>query len=138
VEVSRSNWHLLKAQVSRAEQIETGKLNSMKRLLCAVAPVAVIATPAIAGEEVVYGEAPEWVAPVDVEAAIAEKQDVVIYDRQIRLEDGTVTKYTDITYEIASTQALQRYGTLQFSWLPDKGELAMHRLQILLTHHIVR
>ena len=109
----------------------------MKRLLCAVAPVAVLATPAYAGEDVIYGEAPEWVVPVDVAAAIAEEQDVVLYDRQIRLEGGTVTNYTDIAYEIGSTQALQRYGTLQFTWLPDKGDFSMHRLQILRDGEVI-
>jgi tetratricopeptide (TPR) repeat protein len=109
----------------------------MKRLLCAVAPVAVIATPAFAGEEVVYSDAPEWVVPVDIEKAIARNQDIVIYDRQLRLEDGTVTKYTDVAYEIANTQALQRYGTLQFAWLPDKGDLVMHRLQIIRDGEVI-
>lgn len=104
----------------------------------AVSIVAVAAAvPAYAGEEVLYGAAPDWVADVDIDAAIEADEDVVLYDRQIRLEDGVVTRYTDVAYDITNTQALQNYGTLQFSWLPDKGDLTIHRLELLREGEVI-
>ena len=98
---------------------------------CAVAPLAVLATPALAGETVLFEVAPEWVAPVDFDAAVAEGQEIILFDRQIRLEDGVVRRYSDVAYDIRSAEALSRLGTLQFAWLPDKGDLAIHRLEIV-------
>nr|WP_298895812.1 DUF3857 domain-containing protein [uncultured Altererythrobacter sp.] len=108
------------------------------RFGAAVSIVAVaVAAPAMAGEEVQYGEVPEWVGSVDLDAAIAAREDVVLYDRQVRLDGGVVTRYTDIAYDINSTQALQNNGTLQFSWLPDKGDLTIHRLELIRDGEVI-
>ena len=104
----------------------------------AVSTIALIlSAPAIAGEEVQYGKLPAWVAPVDIDTAIETGEDIVLYDRQVRLDGGVVTRYTDVAYEITDTQALQRYGTLQFSWLPDKGDLTMHRLELIRGEEVI-
>lgn len=108
------------------------------RLGVGVSVVAVaVAAPAIAGEEVKYGEVPEWVGSVEIDAAIAANEDIVLYDRQIRLDGGVVTRYTDIAYDINNTQALQNNGTLQFSWLPDKGDLTIHRLELIRDGEVI-
>ena len=108
------------------------------RFGAAVSIVAVAAaTPAIAGEEVQYGEVPDWVGTIDIDAAIAENEDIVLYDRQVRLDGGVVTRYTDIAYDINNTQALQNNGTLQFSWLPDKGDLTIHRLHLIRDGEVI-
>lgn len=97
----------------------------------AVAPILILAAPALAGEDVRFVETPAWVEPL-YDGGIAESRDnVPLYDRQIRFEDGVVTRYTDIAYRLDTTQALQQMGTIQLSWLPDKGDLAVHRLEIL-------
>ncbi|KLE32663.1 DUF3857 domain-containing protein [Aurantiacibacter gangjinensis] len=105
----------------------------------AVLPLIAIAwsAPAIAGEEPLYADAPEWVEPVDTDAAIAAGHEVVIFDRHYRLEDGVVSQYTDIAYEMRSSQTLQRFGTLQFGWLPDKGDLIIHRVHIIRDGEVV-
>ena len=96
-----------------------------------VAPILILAAPALAGEDVRFVETPAWVEPL-YDGGIAESRDnVPLYDRQIRFEDGVVTRYTDIAYRLDTTQALQQMGTIQLSWLPDKGDLAVHRLEIL-------
>ncbi|WAT18071.1 DUF3857 domain-containing protein [Aurantiacibacter sp. MUD11] len=99
----------------------------------AVLPLVAIAwsAPVLAGEEPLYADAPDYVAPVDLDAAIAAGEEVVIYDRHYRLEDGVVTQYSDVAYEMRSTESLRRFGTLQFGWLPDKGDLIIHRLEII-------
>ncbi|MED5205399.1 MAG: DUF3857 domain-containing protein, partial [Pseudomonadota bacterium] len=91
----------------------------------------ILAAPALAGEDVGFVETPAWVEPL-YDGGIAESRDnVPLYDRQIRFEDGVVTRYTDIAYRLDTTQALQQMGTIQLSWLPDKGDLSVHRLEIL-------
>ncbi|QYJ06329.1 DUF3857 domain-containing protein [Qipengyuania flava] len=103
----------------------------MHRFALAAAPLVVLSAPAIAGDEVRFVDSPGWVEAVDAEAAFQTRDDVPLYDRQVRLEDGVVSRYTDIGYRISTTEALQELGTLQFVWMPDKGDLAIHRLHIL-------
>lgn len=109
----------------------------MNRLYYLAAPVAIIAQPAFAGEEVLFADAPAWVAPVDVDAAIETGEEIVLYDRQVRLEGGVVSRYTDVAYQIDTTEALQQRGTLQFSWYPDKGDLVIHRLELIRDGEVI-
>ena len=85
----------------------------------------------MAGEEILYADAPDYVAPIDLDAAIASNSEVVLYDRHYRMEDGVVHQYSDVAYAIRSTESLRNFGTLQFGWLPDKGDLTIHRLHIV-------
>lgn len=96
-----------------------------------------LSTPAWAGEEVLYEPAPEWVEPTDFAGAREKGEELVLYDRQVRLEDGTVTGYTDHAIEIRNTKALQSNGTLQFSWQPDKGDLVVHRLELVRGDQVI-
>lgn len=105
--------------------------------LLAVAPLVFIAAPAKAGDTVLFEAVPEWVEPVDFAQAVAKKQEVVIFDRQLRLEGGVVRRYTDIAYDIRNTEVLSRLGTVQFGWQPDKGDLTIHRLEILRDGQII-
>lgn len=91
----------------------------------------VIAAPAIAGDTVRFEAAPEWVVPVDFNTAAAKKEEIVVFDRQLRLEGGVVQRYTDVAYDIRNAEVLSKLGTLQFGWLPDKGDLILHRLEII-------
>ena len=99
-------------------------------LLCGsmslLAPVA-----AQAGDQVLRGEAPEWVVPVqigalDLEGGPAE----LIADYQHRLEAGVVRSYYDSAVRIDNPQALMEQNTVSLGWLPDKGDLTVHRLEI--------
>lgn len=105
--------------------------------LLAVAPLVFIAATVHAGEAVLFEPAPEWVAPVDFAQALGKKQEVVIFDRQLQLEDGVVRRYTDIAYDIRNTEVLSRLGTVQFGWQPDKGDLTIHRLEILRDGQVI-
>lgn len=88
------------------------------------------ASTSYAGETVIFAESPDWVEAVDFEGALEADEEIVLYDRQLRLDDGVVYRHTDVAYEISSPDALRRYGTLQFSWLPDKGDLTVHRIEL--------
>ncbi|MBX7527061.1 DUF3857 domain-containing protein [Qipengyuania vesicularis] len=88
--------------------------------------------PAFAGEEILYGDIPAWVeeAPLDP-TKVKDGPAQLVFDWQHRLEDGIVTTYGDRATRIDNPQALMENGTLSLGWLPDKGDLTIHRLQIL-------
>src|SRR3546814_4132199 len=76
-------------------------------------------------------EVPEWALPADLEAAMAKGESIVLLDEQVRIEDGVVHSFSDIAYRIDNPEALTQLGTLKLSWLPDKGDLIVHRLEIV-------
>ena len=121
-----------------AEENTWGYGMHLGKLGAATSVVAMVwSVPALAGDEVLYSEPPAWIAPVDIDAAIEKGEDIVLYDRQIRLDGGVVTRYSDVAYDIGNTQSLQDYGTLQFSWLPDKGDLTFHRLELIRDGQVI-
>ena len=104
----------------------------MKKAILTLPLVAIAwSAPALAGEEILYAEAPDFVAPVDLGAAIAADEDVVVFDRHYRMENGVVQQYTDFAVNIRSSESLRQFGTVQLGWLPDKGDLTIHRLHII-------
>ena len=91
----------------------------------------VVSRPAAAGEQVLTGKAPDWVSPaslegIDVKRAPAE----LISDSQHRLEGGVAHSYYDNAVRIDNSQTLVEHNTLSIGWLPDKGDLTVHRLEI--------
>lgn len=104
----------------------------MRRIAAAVCGVASVWTvPALAGDEVLYGAAPAWVSPAKLDTKAASDSPLVLADKQVRLENGTVAAYSDVAYRIVSPDALTELGTLKMSWMPDKGDLTIHRLEIV-------
>jgi tetratricopeptide (TPR) repeat protein/transglutaminase-like putative cysteine protease len=97
-------------------------------LLCSA--VLLGAVPAYAGEEVLYQPAPEWVAPVEL-PPLRRGPPIVLYDDQRRIEEGRLTNYVDRAIRVDNPQTLTMLGTLQASWMPDKGDLIVHRVSIL-------
>lgn len=86
--------------------------------------------PALAGEEVLYRPAPEWVARVAMPADRTGPP-ILVYDDQQRIEEGRLTAFTDRAIRIDNPQMLNAAGTLQASWMPDKGDLLIHDITIL-------
>jgi hypothetical protein len=102
-----------------------------------LATALVCSAPAMAGEQVLYGPAPAWVAPADLDAALRAGGTLVLFDKQVRLEDGTVNSFSDVAFRIDSPDALTNLGTLKLGWLPDKGDLLVHRLEIVRDGQVV-
>jgi tetratricopeptide (TPR) repeat protein len=86
----------------------------------------------MAGEVVLYQPPPAWVDVADV-AAAARKAGAqpVVFDEQERVEGATVTTYVDTALRIDNPQALTQLGTFGAVWMPDKGNLVIHRAEIL-------
>lgn len=108
-----------------ARVFEIRTLHAGAALIALLAPVS-----AVAGEAVLYGPAPEWVVAADFASAQAKGESIVLFDQQARLEGGTLSNFRDIAYKIDNPEALTKNGTLQVGWLPDKGELTVHRIEI--------
>ncbi|MFZ1742898.1 MAG: DUF3857 domain-containing protein [Pontixanthobacter sp.] len=89
-------------------------------------------TPAWAGEEVRYEKAPDWVQIADIGAPSGKTgPSEILFDWQHRLDGGMVQTYQDRAVRIDNLAALTSEGTLQIDWSPDKGDLFVHRLEII-------
>ncbi len=93
-----------------------------------------IAGRADASETPVYQAAPTWVKPAPTPDAAAPGDDapvLLIADNQQRFADGMVWNYREIASRAMSAQALAQIGTVKLTWLPDHGDLVVHRVDIL-------
>jgi len=101
-------------------------------LLIIVTSICMAGGTAHAGEEVLYGPPPEWVEVYDSERIDqTAKTPLALFDVQQRIEDGTLTTFVDQALKLESPQALTQAGTTTATWLPDKGDLTMHKVEIL-------
>ena len=86
---------------------------------------------AAAGDSVLTGAAPAWVAEASLDAVDIKTAPMqLIADYQHRLEDGVVRSYYDTAVRIDNSQSLMNQNTVSIGWLPDKGDLTVHRLEI--------
>ncbi len=104
------------------------------RLALGVAMVA-IAGAANAGEVPLYQAIPAWVKPAPaIDPAKAEAPDAppfLIFDSQQRIEGDHVWQYVDSARRVGTQQMLEQMGTLALPWQPDKGDLMIHRVEIV-------
>lgn len=105
--------------------------------ISALALVA-ISAPAYAGEEVQYEATPDWVVEAAIDpATIDGGPSDILYDWQHRLDNGMVHEYGDRVVRIDNPTSLRDEGTLQYTWAPDKGDLFIHRFEILREGEII-
>lgn len=104
----------------------------MRSLFASTAMIALMATPAIAGEEVLYSDTPEWVerVTVDFDSRPADSP-IVLLDQQARIEKGQLWTYTENAFALDTPEALTQWGTLSAAWLPDKGDLFVHNIELV-------
>lgn len=96
--------------------------------------LATLAAPAWASDVPLYQPAPSWVIPappIDPARLDGDAPVVLILDTQQRLENGRVWNYVDTATRAASAQMLGEIGTVAIPWLPDKGDLIVHRVEIV-------
>lgn len=112
---------------------DQSKIQSIRSFLSTgVALTFILAAPAWAGEEVIYTASPDWVEPVSLDwVDIKDGPSTLFYDWQHRLEDGVVTSYQDSAFRIDNPDMLMEQGTISLTWAPDKGDLTVHRVEIL-------
>ena len=91
-----------------------------------------LASTSFAAETPRYDKPGGWVEAADLDKATRSAAGpFVILDKQVRAEDGSVTTYSDFAVSIDSPQALSQFGTLTAQWLPDKGDLVIHRAALV-------
>ena len=79
-----------------------------------------------------YEPVPDWVIPAELDKELIEDgPSQVLLDWQHRLEEGLVREYSDSAVRIDNPQELMEEGTLTLNWMPDKGDLFVHRVEIL-------
>lgn len=109
-----------------------------KHLFVGVAAAAFLTSPALAGEEVLYQPAAAWVVtPQLPQDAAAEGGIFLLADQQIRFEPGKTLTFGDMAYRITSPEMMTQLGTLQLSWLPDKGDLIVHRIELVRDGEVI-
>ena len=89
-----------------------------------------LTVPAWAGEEPLYRPAPTWVEAAELPTDLTGPP-LILLDKQQRIEEGRLTAYLDQAVRIDNPQMLQAVGTIQATWLPDKGDLIVHRVAIV-------
>lgn len=96
------------------------------------------AVAAQAGETVQYDKVPAWVAPATVEKPSPGSNAIlVLFDQQARIEAGQLWSYVDTAMALDSPEALTRFGTLTASWMPDKGDLIVHRVELVRDGEVI-
>jgi tetratricopeptide (TPR) repeat protein len=101
----------------------------MLRYAVAMGCVLVAGNAATAGETPLYQPAPAWVEPS--EPSIGDsKLALRLLDVQYRVENGKMWMYRDMATYAGSTEILSNLATVALPWLPDKGDLFIHRLEI--------
>ncbi|WP_121118044.1 DUF3857 domain-containing transglutaminase family protein [Croceibacterium ferulae] len=106
------------------------RLGGRLAMVSAALMVWAAGAPVLAGDEVLYRPAPDWVVPLDLPAERAGAP-IVLFDDQRRIEEGRLTSFADRAIRIDNPQMLTAAGTIVAPWLPDKGDLIVHRVAIL-------
>lgn len=94
----------------------------------------VLAAPAVAGDNPLYQPSPAWVLPAPPIKTAAQGPDSPIYpiiDAQERLDAGTVWSYRHIATRMATPEVIQQAGTISIPWQPAKGDLIIHKIEII-------
>ncbi|MGN6374895.1 MAG: DUF3857 domain-containing protein, partial [Sphingomonas sp.] len=99
-----------------------------------VVALAAMAGAAHASDKPVYAPPPAWVkqAPAPDTASLGADAPVyLLLDRQQRVEGGQLWTYVDTATRAATPQVLTQIGTVSLPWMPDKGDLIIHRAEII-------
>ena len=92
----------------------------------------------LAGETVLYDAAPGWVEVAKVEPRKPNSNAIIVLlDQQARIEEGRLWTYADTAVALDSPEALTQFGTLTASWMPDKGDLIVHGVQLIRQGEVI-
>ncbi|QNQ08058.1 DUF3857 domain-containing protein [Sphingomonas alpina] len=92
------------------------------------------ASAAQASDKPIYAPAPDWIKPapaIDTASIKDESPVFLLLDGQQLLKDGQITSYVETAARVASTQMLDQIGSIKLPWQPDKGDLIIHKLEII-------
>lgn len=102
------------------------------RYLAAALLAGTASVAAHAGDTVIYDKAPAWVDAATVAPKKADANTIIVLlDQQARIEEGRLWTFADTAVALDSPEALTQFGTLTASWMPDKGDLIIHRVELI-------
>lgn len=106
------------------------------RYLFSALSLSLIATPALADNSILYAPAPEWAEETDVRAVLEANPDsnnfFVVFDKQTKFEKGQQHYFVELAMRAQSAEFLAEIGKIvRAYWQPDRGDLTIHRLEIL-------
>ena len=77
-----------------------------------LAASALAAHPALAGDEVLYDDPPNWVDLRALDTSEREGKPILLADQQARIESGRLWTYVETAVALDSPEALTRFGTV--------------------------
>lgn len=108
------------------------------RYLAAALLAGTASISAHAGETVLYDTPPAWIEVASVEPKPANSNAIImLLDQQARIETGRLWTYIDTAVALDSPEALTRFGTLTAGWMPDKGDLIVHRVELIRSGEVI-
>jgi hypothetical protein len=114
--------------------LRTSGFHLRHKLIGAVLLSTLATGPALAGDKVLTGPVPAWVAPA---APVLKADSAVRFDEQVQVDGDTTTVYIDTMRQASSPEALQQLGTLTLGWQPDHGDLTVHKLEIIRGDQVI-
>ncbi len=111
------------------------------KLAAAAAGLISIVMPAAAyaGDKPIIGPRPAWVKPLPAAGGTLAKDppQLLVLDRQINVSGPMITVYAHISSRVASAETLTAASTLALPWHPDKGDLTIHRVNLIRSGQVI-
>ncbi|GMM93042.1 DUF3857 domain-containing protein [Qipengyuania sp. MTN3-11] len=99
---------------------------------------AAFAVPAAAGDEPLYQPVPDWIDSEPLSAEdLAAQSPLVRAEKRVRLEDGRVWTYSDAAIRLATPEALTQMNQISHVWMPDKGDLIVHAVELVRDGEVI-
>jgi len=98
---------------------------------------ALASSPAWAGDKVLFGPAPGWIAAAPAQPPAGSGPYLPRFDEQVRVDGDTVTAYVDYSKQVTSPEQLTQLGTLSLGWQPAHGDITFHRIEILRAGQVI-
>ena len=108
--------------------------------LAAISTAALVFSgSAVWGSELVLIQpAPDWVVDAGaISPADAKRDGLIIVDRQQKVDGDRLWAYSDLAIRASSSDTLAGLGNISLSWHPDKGDLIVHRVEIIRDGSII-
>lgn len=116
-------------------KVSGGVTHRIVAISMTLAIVAFGAIPAFASDIPRYEPEPEWVEKQPADDYLGKRDTefplLTVYDKQAKIEGTEMWTYTDLALKAETPDLLNRLGNLTLQWNPAKGDLIVHRLQIL-------
>ena len=97
---------------------------------------------ALAGENIQYAPAGEWVNQTDITELLKNNPDSnaysVLWDEQIKIEDGVIEEYTALALKASTADFLTQMGTsFNATWQRDRADITIHSFKIYRAGQVI-